>query len=424
MKSNKKTPFHFKALFLLYRLLWFCATPLLLRFSRLKEGAAERTLKQIHFKKVDLWIHAASVGEAYIAIQILKSFKNDLQLDILLTTNTPQGKEILAQNLGEQPHRVTVAYMVFDNPSLVRKAVQIADPRLLVLVELEIWPALMTEIKRQKKKIIIVNGRMTERSFKGYGKLSFLWPHLKPDTILAISKDSKDRLQTLFQQQNSLHVPNIKFDQIAHCTVSEKESKGTQSLILASIRKEEEQDVFYILTEILRLFPNLHVDIFPRHLHRVSSWEALLSGTGIKYALQSSRPDQETISVIIRDIFGELTRAYQGADAAFIGGSLAPLGGQNFIEAFMNGVIPVTGPDISDFLWTGDEVFEMGLLKKANTKEEVLEFLVDSLNTPVDKQLLQRKANKYIHAKQGGSRKTCQHIVDLLQQSNYKSDAL
>ncbi|HIQ37527.1 MAG TPA: hypothetical protein EYH36_05975 [Desulfocapsa sulfexigens] len=407
-------PFPIKALFFLYRLLWFCATPLLLRSSRLKEGAAERTLQEVNFSKVDLWIHAASVGEAYIAIQILKSFEKDQKFDILLTTNTSQGREILKKNLVDPIHNISIAYMVFDNPVLVKKAVKIADPKLLVLIELEIWPALMAEMKRQNIQIILVNGRMTEKSFNGYKKIAFLWRMLKPDTILAISEDNKARLQTLFQQQDTFYVPNIKFDQIAKCNITETAMTKNKSLILASIRKEEEKEVFYIIIELLKLFPNLRIDIFPRHLHRVGSWETLLSGKNISYALQTSSPKNSSQSVIIRDVFGELINAYQKADAAFVGGSLAPLGGQNFIEAFMNGVVPVTGSFISDFSWTGSEVFDKGLAKKGSTKEEVLQLLVTMLKKPTDKRLLQKKANKYIQSKQGGSRKTCQHVVDLL----------
>ncbi len=401
-------------LFLVYKLLWFCITPAIKRLPRLKEGIAERTLQEINFSKVDLWMHAASVGEAYIALQILKSFEEDQKLDILVTCNTSQGKEILEKNIPDQPHTVTIAYMVFDNPALVTKAIETADPKLLVLIELEIWPALMAEMKRQKKQIIIVNGRMTEKSFKGYSKVAFLWRMLKPDVILATSEGNKARLQTLFQQKDTYLVENIKFDQIEKCSIVERTVTRNKSLILASIRKEEESEVLYIILKLLEIFPNLHIDLFPRHLHRVPDWEKLLSEQEISYSIKSTSRNNGHRSVLIWDVFGEMVNAYQRSDAAFVGGSLAPLGGQNFIEAFMNGVIPVTGPSVSNFLWTGPEVFRDGLVKKGNSREEVLQLLVSILKSPPDKNIIQQKANRYIQLKQGGSRKTCQHIVDLL----------
>lgn len=414
-----KESFFLKTLFFFYQLLWVCATPFLLRSPRLKEGAEERTLKKVNFSKVDIWMHAASVGEAYIARQLLKNFEDDLKLKILITTNTSQGKNILEKDLAaEQRHAVSIAYMVFDNPTLVKKAIRIADPKLLVLIELEIWPALMAEIKRQKKKMIIVNGRMTEKSYKGYKKTAFLWKRLAPDIILANSEENKKRLQDLFQQKRSYYVSNIKFDQIKTCTISKKTVTKDRTLILASIRKEEESEVFYLITELLKRFPDLHIDLFPRHLARVSNWKTLLTESHISCALKSASSLNAVASVLIWDIFGELLNAYRRADAAFIGGSLAPLGGQNFIEAFMNGVTPVTGPSISNFLWAGNEVFESGLVKKGSNKEEVLKLLEETLRNPEDKATIQQKANKYIQLKQGGSRKTCRHIVDLLQHSD------
>lgn len=403
-----------QALFIFYRLLWFLATPLLLRSPRLKEGAAERLLQDIRFSKVDLWIHAASVGEAYIAGQILRSFDKDLRFKILVTTNTAQGREILKKELHNLNHDISITYMVFDNPSLVKKAVEIADPEILVLIELEIWPALMAEIKRKGKKIIIVNGRMTEKSFNGYKKAAFLWRLLKPNVILANSEENKTRLQALFQQPATYYVPNIKFDRMEKCQIGERTQKTKKNLVLASIRKEEEEAVFYVIKKILKMFPNIRIDIFPRHLHRVKNWEKRLSYANISCSLKTASPENNSFQVMIWDVFGELINAYQRADAVFVGGSLAPLGGQNFIEAFMNGVIPVTGPSVSNFLWAGKEVFEEGLVLKGNTREEVLELLTNVLQNPIDKILTQQKADNYIKGKQGGSRKTCQHIVDLL----------
>ncbi|MCF8055735.1 MAG: hypothetical protein K9K37_03735 [Desulfocapsa sp.] len=410
-----KFPFHIRFLFLVYRVLWICVTPLLLRSQRLKEGAAERSLQSVSFSKVDLWIHAASVGEAYIARQVLESCPEIQKLTILVTTNTLQGREILEKELGQTGHKITIAYMVFDNPSIVKKAVQIADPKALVLIELEIWPALIAEMKKRGRQIIIINGRMTERSLTGYKKAAFLWKMLAPDTILAISKADKSRFQTLFPGQAHYYVPNIKFDRLKQCRIIEKKPSKQKRLVLASIRKEEEQEVLFLITGSLAIFPELKIDLFPRHLHRIRYWEKLLAEKNISYALKTTSPQDNSCSVLIWDIFGELINAYQQADAVFVGGSLAPLGGQNFIEAFMNGVIPVTGPSVSNFLWAGEEVFADGLVKKGENKEEVLQLLVELLKNPADKSLIQQKADKYIRSKQGGSRKTCQHIVELLE---------
>jgi len=410
-----KETFSLRFFFTVYQLLWSCLTPFLIHFRRLKEGSAERTLKKVNFSKVDLWIHAASAGEAYLARQIVKNLSNEITYDILITTNTLQGKEILKNDMEESGHRITISYMIFDNPTLIQKAVKIADPKLLVLIELEIWPALMAEMKKNHKKIIIVNGRMTEKSFNNYKKIRSLWRILKPDTILAISEADKARFTALFNLQATYHVANIKFDLMERCRIINKEKSGEKFLVLASIRKEEEMQVLYLIEKILEKYPEVRIGLFPRHLHRVKKWGEMLSVKNISWSLKTtSNSKNNSYSVVIWDIFGQLSKVYSQADAVFVGGSLAPLGGQNFIEAFMNGVIPVTGPWVSDFLWAGEEVFQKHLVRKGNSSEEVLQLLLELLQNPVDKLLIQKKANHYIRTKQGGTKKTCQHISALL----------
>lgn len=400
--------------FAVYQLFWYCVTPFLVRSGRVKEGSGERTLQEVRFSRVDLWIHAASAGEAYLARQLVKCLGSERKLDILITTNTSQGRSILEKDVDKLDHRITIAYMVFDNPALVKKAVRIADPKLLVLIELEIWPALMAEMKRAGRKIIIVNGRMTEKSYNGYKKVTSLWRQLKPDTILTISEDDKARFTALFDQPATFHVANMKFDRMEHCSISAEKKEEYQYLVLASVRKEEQSDILYLIEKLLEKFPDLRIGLFPRHMHRLENWGKLLSDNGIKWVLKSERRRDGEYSVMLGDIFGELKKEYRRADAVFVGGSLAPLGGQNFIEAFMNGAVPVTGPSVSDFLWTGEEVFDEGLVQKGNSKEEVLQLLVDSLENPVDKVSIQQKVDNYILNKQGGSRKTCEYIDALL----------
>lgn len=410
--------FLFHLVFRLYRFLWICVLPFLIRSHRLKEGCAERTLKEVLFSRVDLWIHAASAGEAYLAGQIVAGLDDTQELDILITTNTLQGKEILEKVAGDQCHRITVAYMVFDSPPLVRKAVKIADPKLLVLIELEIWPGLLAEMKRAGKNYIIVNGRMTEKSFRRYGKIGFIWKRLKPTAVLAISENDRIRFADLFglSPQQAQYIPNLKFDRIETCRYCDEHGeKKDMSLVLASIAREEEDDVLFLVKMLLHKFPELLIHLFPRHMHRVQGWMERLEKNNINWILQSSKVDSGSASVVIRDVFGELVDEYRRANAVFVGGSLAPIGGQNFIEAFMNGVVPVTGPFLNDFSWVGEEVFREGLVKKGNNREEVLSLLVEALEKPMDKNVLEEKVNRYIAKKQGGTEITCEYIKTYLE---------
>lgn len=411
------SPLSIRLLFAVYHLLWICILPFLRFAPRLREGWAERCLKEVPFSQVDIWMHAASVGEAYIARELLGNFSHHKRLKLLITTNTSQGRAILEQTPDFHGHMVSLCYMPFDHPSLIKKAVTIANPALLVLIELEIWPALMAEIKRQHGKIIIVNGRMTKKSFKGYKKIPSLWKMLTPQKILAISESDKFRLQTLFGQEDSHVVSNIKFDRIRECRLS-KSSNTTKKLVLASIRRQEEPEVLYLITKLLQIFPTLQIELFPRHLQRASHWQKHLKESKIPFVLYTESATSPSVAVRIWDVFGELINTYQSADAAFIGGSLAPLGGQNFIEAFMNGTIAVSGPSVTDFLWAGDEVYSLGLVRKGKDTKEVLALLIDLLKNPIAKECIKEKANRYIHSKQGGSRKSCLHIEEMLEKDS------
>jgi len=273
----------------------------------------------------------------------------------------------------------------------------------------------MAEIKRVGKKIIIVNGRMTEKSFNGYKKVAILWRQLKPDTILAISENDRERFITLFNQPDTFHVTNIKFDRMQQCQISGGKKEKYQYLVLASVRKEEDTEVLYLIEKLLEKFPDLRIGLFPRHMHRVDNWVKLLSETEINWTLKSADPPEGQYSMVLWDIFGELKNQYSRADAVFVGGSLAPLGGQNFIEPLMHGVIPVTGPSISDFLWVGEEFFKQGLVQKGDSKKEVLRLLIQSLENSVDKVGVRQKVDNYILTKQGGSRKTCEFINSLME---------
>ncbi len=404
-------PFFLRVLLLIYDAIWYCFAPFLRLSHRLREGFEVRMLKVRPFRKAEVWMHAASAGEAFLARQILKTLDSTLQLEVLVTTNTLQGKAILEKPLDANVSQLTISYAPFDRPTLIKKCLEIVDPKVVLLIELEMWPGLMAEVKKSGKRLIIVNGRMTEKSLGSYIKTRYIWKNLRPNTVLAISEEDKARFDRLFDHRNCHYVPNIKFDRLEKCLSREKVENNSQFLVLASIRKEEEYEVLFLIEKLLEENRELTIGLFPRHMHRLDVWESLLTEKHIPWSRKSKTQGQELHGgVILWDVFGELGKAYRRADAAFVGGSLAPLGGQNFIEAFMSGVIPVTGPSVSNFLWAGDEVYSEGLVRMGRNKEEVLSLLNEALKNMPSSEEIQEMANRYIISKQGGTRITCSHI--------------
>jgi len=410
-----------------YNLLWIPLIPLLSAKHRLHEGFAERTLRKPLDFKAELWIHAASVGEAFLALEIIKTLDPAIPINVLITTNTSQGHDILTRGTGggiPGTVRTRVSYIPFDKPSLMIRAIQLVNPRVVVLLELELWPGLLMACKKNGTKVMVVNGRIKEKSLRQYLFWPGLWKTLAPERVLAMSSDNGNRFGVLFGRERVGVMHNIKFDRIvAHETIPrDKNPIGkiipdtARFLVLGSVREEEEAAVAHGLKALYTDRPETVTGLFPRHSHRLGAWEKKLDALGLKWLLRSTaKGPVEPGVVILWDTFGELTGAYELAHAAFIGGSLAPLGGQNFLEPLISGVIPVSGPSWYNFDWVGEEIVEKKLLHIVGNPEQMAAQLVKMLDDPPDRAWVRGQVLDYVRSRQGGTRQACEEIKAALQ---------
>jgi 3-deoxy-D-manno-octulosonic-acid transferase len=151
--------------------------------------------------------------------------------------------------------------------------------------------------------------------------------------------------------------------------------------------------------------------LFPRHIQRLQSWQSRFNQKGIPWALRSTIATPVSAgTVILWDTFGELPSAYPQAAAAFVGGSLAPLGGQNFLEALVSGIIPIIGPWWENFAWVGREIIDAGLLKVAPNWQQAAAFMLKDLDTAPPRAEVIEKTRAFIRARQGGTALACRHI--------------
>ncbi|MDR9501036.1 MAG: glycosyltransferase N-terminal domain-containing protein, partial [Desulfurivibrionaceae bacterium] len=184
--------------------------------ARLRSGYDQRTLKTPP-PRADLWIQAASVGEAYLARELIKRLEPQSPTTLLLTTNTSQGLAILKEieeEFSEGPLRLRLAYCPFDQPSLMARALALIQPRLVVLLESELWPGLMAGCKKEGVKLLVINGRMTQNSLRGYQRWPAIWRDLRPSAIMAMSEADSARFAALFGADIVETMANIKFDRI------------------------------------------------------------------------------------------------------------------------------------------------------------------------------------------------------------------
>lgn len=417
----------------IYQLAWNLAIPFLRFNQRLRQGFDQRTLREAP-RNADLWIQAASVGEAFLASEIIQNLDPPRPIRVLLTTYTSQGLEILNKvrdEAGQQGGKLTIAtaYIPFDHPDLMSKAVTAIQPRLLLLLESELWPGLLSACRQQRVKVLVANGRMTARSVGRYLVWPRLWQYLRPERILAISSDDAARFATLFGAEGVETMPNIKFDRIsrqaANAPVTSQNPLAplfppeNRLIVLGSVREQEEAEIIQLIGAIIEdsraTGRPIVIALFPRHMHRLKNWGKLLTQHGYPWQLRSRiSAAVPPGSIILWDTMGEMLPAYQLANAAFVGGSLAPLGGQNFLEPLTCGIKPVIGPHWSNFLWIGQEIMDQNLVQQAKNRQEAAQLLLKNIANPPQRAEVQQEITAYVQSRCGGTTQTCAMINQLL----------
>jgi 3-deoxy-D-manno-octulosonic-acid transferase len=185
--------------------------------------------------------------------------------------------------------------------------------------------------------------------------------------------------------------------------------------VLGSVRREEEPVVKRIIVDIHRRRPKTIIGLFPRHMHRIKYWKKALERLTIPWTLRSKTEEHVPYgTVILWDTFGELALAYQLSNAAFVGGSLAPLGGQNFLEALTCGVVPVIGPSWENFAWVGQEIVEQGLVRSVADWKEVADALVHGMKRSLPHEKVRQAALRYVKDRQGGTIRACRLVAEFL----------
>lgn len=414
-----------------YGLAWRVALPALRRNKRLAEGWEQRTLKAGPLPKADLWIQAASGGEAYLAWELLRRLPDVLPQDsqsrrprILVTTFTAQGLGVLRQAAQLLAERIELlpAWFPFDLPGRMEEALAAVSPRAVVLLETELWPGLLAACRRQGVDALVLNARMTEKSRKGYAHMPGFWKALSPRRVMAVSPDDAGRFAELFPPAAVSVMPNIKFDRLDFSAAPQArdlgqllpEGKAAPFVVLGSVRKQEEAEALQIVKGLLARVPGVVVGLFPRHMERVPAWAEALSKAGVPFSRRSAEAAATPGSVILWDAFGELGAAFGLARTCFLGGSLAELGGQNFLEPLAHGVIPVIGPSWSNFAWVGAEIFDAGLARREKHWQGVLSSLAELALNPPPRAAVLQEAERYAKSRRGGALAACQAVAEYL----------
>jgi len=301
-----------------------------------------------------IWVHAVSVGEVLAVSRLVKTLDAEFPgYFVAISTTTRTGQALARERFG----RNRVFYCPLDLPWAVRAYLRARKPAMLVLAETEFWPNLLSGCFRRGIPVVVVNARISDRSWPRYRRLRGLWRPLLSRVTAALAQSELDaeRLRALGCETATV-AGNLKFDvrsgrNSAAVTLLEEHRGGLRLLVAGSTLEGEETLLLAAWREVLEVHPEMAMVLAPRHPERFAAVAELLERSGFPWRRRSAmgkaalRPGE----IVLLDSMGELATVYSLAAVAFVGGSLVPAGGHNPLEAAQFGVPVAMGGYFENF---------------------------------------------------------------------------
>ena len=355
-------------------------------------------------------IHAVSVGEVLASRKFVEEIKKRFpDHQTLITCTTQTGSETIKRLYGDS---VLHQYMPFDLKFCIKRFLKNWKPEITFIIETEIWPNLINLLHVQKRKVFLVNGRMSEKSFSRYKLVMPILDNVfsKLDfTICQGTKDLKRFIELGVNKDRVIKDYSFKFDSLSIPNERDNlENKGKKLIICASTHDPEEK----ILVKAFSMLNNENaiLVLVPRHPERASKIVREANKLGLNPTLFSENEYQidllNTINLI--DEIGYLESLFSRADIAFIGGSLIPHGGQNFLEALKFSLPISSGQSFYNFQEIAEDLIEMDILKIGNSAIELKDIWEQQLNSVPNK--VSEKTNQYLNDRQGSSLRAFEHL--------------
>ena len=382
-----------------------------------------------------IWLHCVSVGETNAARPLVAKLREEFpEHRIVISTTTRTGQELARKIFTEEAD--AIVYFPFDWKFSVVRALQTFKPSLVLLMETEIWPRFIHEAKKSGAKVAIVNGRLSETSFRRYTRVRGLVSKVLEDVDLALmqSEDDVDAISGLGMDPARIaETGNLKFD----LAIDARESSiarrfkdrfdigdGSSLIVAASTHSPEERLVVAAFEKVrASTQPKARLLIAPRHPERFDEVDRLARATALTVSRSSndiSREDKDT-DVIILDTIGELRSVFSLADLVFVGGSLIPHGGQSVLEPAAAGKAIITGPYTDNFksiieeFLTRHAVIQLEPAEVETVYSERLAALFESLlRDPAERERLGRTAKSVMDANRGATERTVGFLRRLL----------
>ncbi|MBF0458826.1 MAG: 3-deoxy-D-manno-octulosonic acid transferase [Nitrospirae bacterium] len=355
-----------------------------------------------------VWIHAVSVGETITAASLVRRIITEITPHIVLSTVTDTGRQTAKEKL---PEDVRVVYVPFDTPAAVRRAVKAVNPAVFIVMETELWPCIFMEMEKRNIPVVILNGRISEKSFNGYRKIRFFMRDvLRSVTLFGMQSGiySERIIAMGADKQTVKTLGNFKFDTAPPSVIPSWALRLSHPmLVIGSTHEKEEAIVLSAVKRLMGRIGGLSVVLAPRHPRRFDEAAAILKSFDIPFIRRSeitTDAPETALSVrggvvVLLDTIGELAPVYGAADVCVMGGSFVPKGGHNLLEPAFWGKPVVCGPHMENFPMT--EEFTTARAAVSTDKEGLYDVLLDLLSDEAKRTEMGRVARELYRKNSG-----------------------
>lgn len=375
-----------------------------------------------------LWFHAVSVGEVNLLRPVIARIgKLHPELDIAISSTTETGRKLAAEVF---PDAITF-FCPADFSWAIKRTLRRLRPDQLILAELELWPNLIRLTSKQSIPVNVINGRLSEKSSRGYQKLGFLFRPIfqRLDWVGAQSDDHAQRFVTNGCDAKKVTVTgSVKFDgvqtdqnnaatlELRRVAADHGITKADFVFIGGSTQLEEDLLLVDAYQRLRQTHRELRLILVPRHPKRVSQLCRELDNRNQRFVLRSSQDaasDSDTILIV--DVIGELAAWWGVADAGFVGGSMGTRGGQSMIEPAGFGVPVCFGPNTTNFTSTVSALIENEAAEVVNNERQIETFIKWAMEMPGLAQAMGARAQKVVAQNKGAADRTVAGILALSQ---------